>query len=205
MSAAIDISAELSKQDVGLVLREMHRGNAALGRSLGKGVQAAGWAIADSLRTATALSPKKRPVTEVKGQITKKGNKTFEVERWHKGAKRTFNVYAKGKREANALPQVKIKNRGLAAKAWLWSQVALGTGRGGTRVGPEAARIAKQQSHVSRDLKSSNPWVRIENSLEYASRAFKTDGPQAIDSVMQRASRKLEEYVKRQLAKTGAK
>lgn len=205
MSAAIDIEAVISKQDIGLVLREMHRGNAALGRSLGKGVQAAAWSIADSLRTATALSPKKRPVTEVKGQITKKGNKTFEVERWHKGAKRTFNVYARGKREANALPQVKIKNRGLAAKAWMWATVALGPGRGGTRVGPEAARIAKQQSRVSRDLKSSNPWVQIDNKIEYASKAFKASGPQTIDNVMQRASRKLEEYVKRQLAKTGAK
>ena len=203
---ALDVSTAISKQDIGLVLREMHRGNAALGRSLGAGVKAAGWAIADSLRTATKLSAKKRPVTEIKGQITRKGNKAFEVERWHNGTKRNFKVYARGKREANALPQAKVKNRGLAAKAWLWSQAALGTGRGGTRVRPEAARIAKQQSRVSRDFKSSNPWVQIDNKIEYASKAFKASGPQTIDSVMQRASRKLEEYVKRQLAKkVGAK
>jgi hypothetical protein len=204
MPATIEFDAKLSGQ--GTLMREMRASAKALGLSVAGGVKFTGWAVADAFRTATKESPKKRKITEVKGARTKAGNKTFEVERWHRGKKTTFLVYAKNKREANKLPQVKIGNRGLARKAWHFPQRKLGSARGGGKVGTTATRIARRHGTVELHLRDENPSVKITNSLDYAADAFKTSGQQTINNVLERAARRMQKMTAAKVAKRmGAK
>ena len=207
MAAAIQFDAELSRQDVGRLMRQMHATARDLGLSLANAVKFTGWAVADAFRTSTKESPKRRKLTELKDRpLTRRGNKTFLAVRLHRGRKTTYNVFAKNKREANKLPQVQIKNRGLARKAWHFPQKQLGSGRGGGRVGASAVKIARRHGSAELHLEGDNPWVRITNSLDYAADAFKTSGRQTVNSVAERAARRMQKITAAKVAKKlGAK
>jgi hypothetical protein len=202
MAAALDVSAELDRQDMGAVMSAMRRNMAMLGKSLPQSLKFTGWAVADSLRVATKLSPKKRPVREVPKERTRRGNKVFEVERLSSGGRKsTFRVFGKNKREVNKLPSVIIQNRGLAARAWHFAQRKLGSGRGGARVSAKAQKLARRYTSVEMNLRGNNPSITIRNRLKYAGDAFKTSGEQTINNVLERAARRMEKITLAKAAK----
>jgi hypothetical protein len=198
MAAAIEFDARLDSQGVSSLMRQMRASAKALNISLGNAVKFTAWAVADSLRAATDESPKKRKLTEVRGERTKAGNKVFEVERWSRGRKTTFRVFAKNKREASKLPQVRIALRGLARKSWHFAQRRLGSSRGGPKVTARATSIARRHGSATMQLRGDNPTAKIEN---YAIPAFKTSGQQTLNNVAERAARRMQKITAAKLAK----
>jgi len=212
MAQAIDVSAVLSKQDVSGLMREINRNAELLGRDMGPAVGSAGWFVADSLRVSTKLAPKKRKMKKLprsemdRWHKSRPGWSLYLVDRWYRGTRQRFRLYAKGKRAANKSPRVVIGKRGLAAKAWHWAAIQLGRGTGAPKVSGKASAIAKRQMKVTKNIKSVAPWVKIVNSLDYASQAFKSQGDQTLNSVMARATSRLAKFTDRRIAKRmGAK
>ncbi len=201
-TAALQFDAELSKQDTRALMAGMHRARRQLNMPLGKATQFTAWAVADALRTATKVSGKYRPLTQVGRTVSAAGNKQYEVESYRGGTKKTFSVWAKGVREARKLRAVMIARRGLAASAWGWAQGMLGR-RGGMRVDGKTHGIARNYTDVTKRIRGEDPMVRIDNRLGYATQAFKGSGEQVLANVMQRAAGRMEHimdgHVKRAL------
>lgn len=206
MSAAtIDVSAELQRQSLSSLMRQMERARRDVGKDLGQSVKFAAWAVADALRTATAIAPKRRPVREIGADISDR-RKIFEVEGMKRGHAFRFQIRATDKRAAIADKRVNIANSGLAQKSWHLSQSRLGSGRGGKKVAPRTQALAQHYGSVEIRIKSDDPWVRIENRLPYASDAFKGGGDQVVSNVMERAARRMAHVIDGQIArKMGAK
>jgi hypothetical protein len=206
MAGAIEFDAELSGQDVAALMRQMKASAKALNLSMAKSVKFTGWSVSRSLGAATQEAPKKRKIKEVTGEKTRRGNKVFEVERWHRGRKSTFRVFARNKREASKLPQVKIALAKLAKKSWHWTQRKMGSSVGGAKVGAEANRLARRHGTVELHLRGDNPWLRINNTLEYILSAFKTSGQQLLSNVVERAARGMQKTTADKVArKMGAR
>lgn len=207
MAAAIDLSAELKKQDIARLMRDLNRRAEKSKRSVAKELKFTGWAVADALRVATKISPKKRPVRELeKRGKTRRGNKAFEVEITRKGKTDTRIIYAKGKREANKAKAVRIENSGLAMRAWHFAQSRLGSRKGGGKATAAAKRRGRRFSRVKMDLRASNPYIILQDRIEYAMSAFKTSGEQTVNNVVGRATRRMEKLAALRAAKhMGAK
>jgi len=189
-AGAIDVAAILSKQDMAGVMSEIERRSRTLGVSLKKATMFAGWTVADSLRLATKIAPKRRTIRETDAPLTRRGNKTYEVESMSGGKKTTFKIYAKGKREANKNPRAQIKRRGLAAKVWHFGQRPLGSGRGSPRTDAKTSKRARNSMTVT-VRGGQNPSVEIENRLGYASQAFKSSGEQTVNNALSRAAARM--------------
>lgn len=203
---SVNVSTEISKQDISAVMRQMKRAQKEMGRSVAQSVKFAAWSVADSLRAATAISAKKREVVEDTSIAPSRGLKSWKVKALRKNKPREYLIKAKNKSAAKKHPVVQIGNRGLAQKAWHFAQSRLGSGRGGLKVGSKTFGIARDNSMVTMRLKGDNPMVRIDNRLPYASMAFKSSGEQTISNAMERAGRRMAHIIDGQLAKKmGAK
>jgi hypothetical protein len=206
---AVDVTATLRRQDIGDLMRAMERARKEVGKSLGNSVKFAGWAVADALRTAARVSPKKRPVrlddermADPAQKRYARGLKPFLAERVHyRKGRYDIPFRAAGLREAKASKWAKIGNSGLAARTWHAAQSRLGSGRGGKKVEPYTQGLAQQFGSVTLRVKGDDPFVRIDNRLPYAAAAFKGDGEQTVSNVMERAARRMMHVIDGQIAK----
>jgi predicted TIM-barrel enzyme len=206
MSATIDMSAVVSKQDVSALMRQMRRAEKDIGMSLGQSVKLTAWAVADALRAATKVSDKRRKVVEDLTRGIRGLRKPFIVQAIRKNKEKEFPIRATSKREANAHRVAQIGNRGLAQRAWLWAQGHVGARRGGGKVGAKTAQLAEKYTSVQVRVKGNDPMVRIDNRLPYALDAFKSSGEQTVSNAMERASRRMMHIIDAKIAKKlGAK
>jgi len=192
---------QFPQADVDALMRQIHRNSNSLGKSLGSSVKFAAWSVADALRVATKISNKNRSV-EDSGERRKKGLKKFIIERFH-GDKpmRKLDVYAKNKSEATEKTVVKIRNRGLAQKAWHWPQSKLGSSRGSPKVSNNTSRIAANNGSTEIHLEGQNLWISITNKLNYANDAFRSGGAQTVENTMARAATRMAHMIDSKIAK----
>jgi hypothetical protein len=206
---AVDVTAEVRRQDISALMRQMRRNAEAFGRSVPSSVKFAAWAVADALRAATKIAPKYHDIEEIKslrqfsrvGEDKIYGDRTYDITQYSRGRTRVFRVTAPGRREVKKMPVAQIQLRGLAAKAWHLAQRKLGSGRGGAKVSPRASEKATRYGMVSMNLGGNNPSVTITNKLNYASQAFKSDGEQTISNVMERAASRMAHIIDGKLKK----
>lgn len=214
MSTASDIQMQIDQQSVSGVMRELQARSKKLNEPLSKSVKMAAWAIADALRAATRISPKRRPVEQdpesaLKDRaaasglsfLQKGGKGKWKVHALRKGQAKIYTVRAADRKEAEAHRVAQIGNRGLAQKSWHWMQSRLGSSRGGTRVASKTMEIVRRDTSVELMLTGENPTVKITNRLPYAGDAFKTSGAQTLANVMERAARRLMHITDAQAAK----
>jgi hypothetical protein len=184
----------------------MKRNAKLVSGDMGRSLQLTAWAVADSLRTSTTVSPKYRPLKlkfkpEVGDEL-----KFYEVQKVKNGVPMPFTVRARNKREAKKKRGVLIGRRGLAARGWGWAQGKLG--RQGSRAnrGPAADKMARRLVMVTKNTRGDKLFVQIRNRVNYAMEAFKSSGEQTLNNVMARAARKIERITEQRLAKRmGAK
>lgn len=203
---SVSISAEISRQDISGLMRQMERARKEVGKSLGQSVKFAAWSVADALRAATRISAKRREVEEMPGVEKKRGKLAWKVTGARKGKPKEWTIYAANKAEAKKHPVVQIGNRGLAQKAWHWAQSRLGSSRGGLKVGGKTFNLAQEYTGVTISLKGDDPFVKIVNRLPYASEAFESGGGQTVNNAMERAAKRMAHIIDAQIAKKmGAK
>ena len=200
----VSLKLNVSRSDIAAFNTQMNRARKQLGYSLGKAVRLKAWAISDSLRTATKVAPKTRPITAT-GRVSVTGKQEFEVTAIRGNVTKKYNVYASGIREAKKSPFVQIGRRGLAAQAWGHAQSKLGRSSS-VGASSQTKGVAKGYSRVLSKLKGDNPSVTITNSIPYATEAFKGSGPQVVANVMERASGRMMHIIDGQIKKQfGAK
>jgi len=232
MTTAIDIQAEINKQDFSKIVGQMERARKELNMTLKQSVQMARYYIASSLAGSTRVAPKMREVVEnpdprakTDGRVAKFGvmkfdrngkqyfspiYKTGEFGKYVFQDKKTMTWLVRdkatgavtkatqstgtGQFDVAGIMQDKrriIGRRGLAKKAWSWGQSRNGSG---SIMGVEAIDVNWTGGE-------ENPTVTLHNKLRYAGDAFKMDGEQAVDSVMQRAFRRMEVVIGQKIDK----
>jgi len=197
MPAAVTI--DFPHRDVAALRRQMSRAVRVLGKSQGQAVRFGAWSVAKSLGASTKVAAPRRPVREV--STSRRGIRKFAVTSYKQGSKREFELYAKGKREVNAAPQVKIGFRGLAKASWMWGIKALGSSRGETGNMTKAARKGgRQHIDVAKHLKGDNPSVRITNRLGYIMEALR-GGPKDVGTAMARGARQMARIIDSKIPK----
>jgi hypothetical protein len=99
MSAAIDLSAVVSRQDISMLMRQMNRAQKELGMDIKKSMQMAGRLVAQSLSASTKLAPKTRPIVKNPDSRSLTDNRMakFGVMRYDKSGKKVFRgIYRTG-------------------------------------------------------------------------------------------------------------
>jgi hypothetical protein len=166
--------------------------------------------VARSLGVITKVAPKCREyrvIKEARGVARKAGSKLFEITSWKKGNKRTFQIRAKSVAELKQTPQVIISNAGRAKAAWMWGVKKLGSGKGVSMNGVTSRgyKVAGSNMDVTQKLEGNDPFVKIVNSLPYATNAFK-GGSGVVEGAMGKAARSMARIINADIAKKlGAK
>jgi len=204
------VSIEWPKQDVRALWAQIDRAQKELGKGLGQAVRFAAWSVARSLGVITKVAPKYRDyqaIKEARGVARKAGSKLFEITSWKKGNKRTFQIRAKSVAELKQTPQVIISNAGRAKAAWMWGVKKLGSGKGVSMNGVTSRgyKVAGSNMDVTQKLEGNDPFVKIVNSLPYATNAFK-GGSGVVEGAMGKAARSMARIINADIAKKlGAK
>jgi hypothetical protein len=199
------VSVEWPKKDVQALWAQIDRAQKELGKDLGQAVRFAAWSVARSLGVGTKVSDKYRPykvIKEERGVARRAGSKLYEITSWKKGREHTFNMRAKNIAELKATPQVKIANRGRAKSAWMWGIKKLGSGSGVSMNGvtPKGFMAAQNTMDVEQKLSGDNPYVKMINSLPYATSALK-GGMSAVNGAMGKAARSMARIINADIKK----
>jgi hypothetical protein len=199
------ISIHWPKRDVSALLAQIGRAQRELGKGLGQTIKFAAWSVAQSLGVLTKVAPKYREyrvIKEGRGIAKGKGGKKYEITSLKKGHKHTFNVRAASISDLKKDGRLIIGNAGLAKSAWMWGIKRLGSGNGismkGVTMG--ARKRGQQNMDVTQRLRGDDPFVRIVNSLPYASQAMR-GGASAINGAMGKAASHMEKIISAQIAK----
>jgi len=200
-----EITAIADHGDMGRLYRLMEQAERDLRKTPGEAIRWAAWSLARTLGTSTKVAKKSRPLKKVPGKpLRALGESTpsqvFEVTSWRSGQKKTFRIRSANVSTAKKDRRVRIGNRGMAKAAWMWGIKALGSGGSGMgfATGP-AQRRAGAEMHVTKRLTGNDPYVRIENRLRYAQDAFKSSGPQTVDTAVRRAADMMEKVIRAKL------
>ena len=204
------VSIEWPKQDVRALWAQIDRAQKELGKGLGPAIRFAAWSVARSLGTVTKVAPKYRPykvIAEGRGVAKHKGGKKYEVTSWKKGHAKTFNIRSASVSELKKKGQVRIGNAGLAKSAWMWGIKKLGSGGGVNMKGvtPGARRRGAGNMNVTQQLRGDNPFIKIVNSLPYATNALR-GGIGDVTTALGKAARAMGKIIDANIAKKlGAK
>jgi len=165
MSDAVTIS--MPAADVARVQAQMRRLETEVGKSASDALRFAAWAMARSLAGSTKIAPKmRRVVKNPDGRAGKDGRVAKVGMMVYRGDRQVFQPL----RDASD-PRRNIRRRGLAKAAWMWGIKALGKGGGAMASG--VADIAKRNMAVTKRMTGADMFVKFEDRLPYASRAFK--------------------------------
>ena len=211
------ITFDFPKRDASNFFKSMERGRVELGWSLGNSLRRGSWALINSIGTSTKVAPAKRKFhkdlddsrriekqkktdceTKRLGYNPVKQKEQLWVVKTKLGNKRYFR--AKGKREANKHPFVRIANRGLAKYSWAWGMGSLGGRGSSTDVTQSAKQKAPRRVQVTSNLRGDDPWVKVTNKLDYITSALR-GGLHSVDTAMERAARGLQHEIDKTLAK----
>lgn len=217
LNSGIPIEIRTDTKDVAEIFRGIDRGVKVLGWSLPKAVKKASWSVVNTLKTSTNIAPKYRPLERDKaydkirnrvrarnrriqsgknaGEIAKVPDARFIAKSKKNNRTKHYYVYAKNKSEAKKTPFVKIANAGLAQASWRWGMGGLGKRGPAVRISSRAQHNATKNMLVTSNLKKEDPWVKINNKLDYVQDAFKTSGKQAVSSAFERAGRSLQHQI----------
>lgn len=196
------VTIEFPEADVNNFSKQLLRAQRELGKDFGEAIRWGAWSVARSCGAATRVAPKKRPMTAVRGKVSKSGKQAYEVETYkasgHKGQRHTFLIYHRSKREANADRRVKIGMRGLAKSSWYWGIKELGSAGGTGGATEHAKKRGRENVVVEKHLKGDDPYVRITNKLPYITDAL-DGGLSSIEGAMGKAARHLEREITRKM------
>lgn len=204
------VSIKWPRQDVRALWAQIDRAQKELGKGLGPAIRFAGWSVARALGVKTNIAPKYRPykvIQEGRGVAKRKGGKKYEVTSWKKGHAKTFNIRAASVSELKKKGQVRIGNAGLAKSAWMWGIKKIGGGKNISMKGvtPGAKRFGERNMETTSRLRGDDPFVKIVNSLPYATNALH-GGMSAVNGAMGKAARYMEHVIDDKIkTKMGAK
>ena len=206
-------SIEFPSADVDALFRQMDRQSRLLGRDLVHSLNAAAMYVGRSLGASTKVSKKTRQVKALPLKIAKGQRSTVNgqpvvpwgVTGWF-GRPRTYQtkILRTSKGEAYVKERIgMIRRRGLAKKTMAsMAKKVGGIGAAGMSHmsfgAQELSRIASQHGTSQRGGGEQAPWIRMENTLNYATDALK-GGEMAIETAMGRAARAMEHSIDKQL------
>ena len=203
----IDLQANLDRQSMNALSGQIDRAVKTLGKTLPEAVQFGAWAVASTLATSTRVAPKLRKIEAASQGVSfadgkaVRGNVAFRVTSDKGGSSKEFTVYAPNKAAAKKLPQVRIALHGLAKASWGWAQRKLGSGTGAFGgVSIKGRQRAANAQVVEKGLQHVNPYIQITNRLGYITEAMQ-GGENAIDTVMERAARRMQHVINGKVAK----
>jgi hypothetical protein len=206
-------SIEFPRADVDALFRQMDRQSRLLGKSLVHSLNAAAMYLGRSLGASTKMAPKTRPVKALPLKIAK-GQKSningqpvipWGVTGWF-GRPRTYQTRILRTSKGKAYVKERlgmIRRRGLAKKTMAsMAKNVGGIGAAGmahmSYVAQDLARIASKHGKNTRGGGEHDPWILMENTLNYATDALK-GGEMDISTAMGRAARGMEKSINAQL------
>lgn len=207
------VSIEFPRADVDALFRQMDRQSRLLGKSLVHSLNAAAMYLGRSLGASTKISKKTRPVKALPLKIAK-GQKSningqpvipWGVTGWF-GHPRTYQTKILRTSKGKAYVKERlgmIRRRGLAKKTMAsMAKNVGGIGAAGmahmSYVAQDLARIASKHGKNTRGGGEHDPWILMENTLNYATDALK-GGEMDITTAMGRAARGMEKSINAQL------
>jgi len=210
--ATVDFDIKFPREDVEALFAQMQRAQKEIGASMGGAIKMAGFQLARTMGTSTAVSDKKRDYKIIQQRRARPGRPKqmmIEVTSYRGGKKKTFRrLIDGGKREANKSTAVEIGMRGLAKSSWKWGAKGAKTA-GAVGYGRDVSRSAKQWgSRYGRGkghYRGDSPYYVIESRLPYIRKALQ-GGERTVETATQRAARALSETIDNKLKKKmGAK
>lgn len=199
-------SIEFPRADVDALFRQMDRQSRLLGRDLVHSLNAAAMYLGRSLGASTKMAPKTRKVQELKISKSKRaGVKSWGVTGWF-GRPRTYQTRILNTSKGEDYVKTRlgmIRRRGLAKKTMASMSKKVGrVGSAGVAHmsfgAQDLARIASKHGSSQRGGGEQDPWIRMENTLNYATDALK-GGEMDISTAMGRAARGMEKSINAQL------
>jgi hypothetical protein len=199
-------SIEFPRADVDALFRQMDRQRRLLGKSLVHSLNAAAMYLGRSLGASTKMAPKTRKIQELKISKSKRaGVKSWGVTGWF-GRPRTYQTRILNTSKGKAYVKERIgmiRRRGLAKKTMAsMAKNVGGIGAAGmahmSYVAQDLARIASKHGKNTRGGGEHDPWILMENTLNYATDALK-GGEMDISTAMGRAARGMEKSINAQL------
>jgi len=178
---------EFPQAETDRLFAAMDRARKDLARS---GTSALKWAartLVGSLAAATAVSRKKRPVRRVE-------KRTYEIETWKSGSRKTFRRHGRNIAEIKERREVRISHSGFAKVLWKY----LGASFGGDKsASARAMRFAAKYGSVEMHA-GNNPSIALHNRSGYALDALK-GGQGAVGRAINAAAVRMEKSIERQV------
>jgi len=201
----LDATIEFPRDDVDALFRQMERQSRLLGKNLVHSLNAAAMYLSRSLSASANVAPKARKIHPLQISMSRRKNvKSWGVTGWF-GRPRTYQTKILNTSKGPEYVKERIgmiRRRGLGKMTMGRMSKAVGglaqTHMSGIAAG--VADLAKKYGNSEKGGGEQDPWIRMTNSLNYATDALK-GGDSAIGTAMGRAARAMEKSIDTQLRK----